>query len=87
MRPEWRWGLAVALMFSLGVFGASAYARLATPYSRAVIELLEAGHPWKTVDIDVVPDEASHGRVLRLRSEVRRRLTSRRPAALVVSTV
>jgi hypothetical protein len=87
VRREWSWALAAVVAFAVGVTCAEGYARLAVPYYAAITEAIAEWHPWKILEVVVAPDEASHGAVVRLVSEVRREREDRRPAAIVVSRV
>ncbi len=87
MRREWLWLGAAVLAFALGASCAETYARLAAPYYATVAAWIADRHPWRVLDVAVVHDDASHGPVLRLTSEVRQHSEDSRPAALVDSSV
>jgi hypothetical protein len=87
MRREWLWLAAAALAFAIGVSCAETYARLAAPYYATTAAWIADRHPWRVLDVTVVHDDASHGPVLRLSSEVRQHREDARPAALVDSSV
>jgi hypothetical protein len=87
MRREWRWLGAAVMAFAMGASGAETYARLAVPYYATFAASIADRHAWRVLDVAVVHDDASHGRVLRLTSEVRRHREDSRPAALVDSSV
>jgi hypothetical protein len=87
MRREWLWLGAAVLAFTLGAVCAETYARLAAPYYAIVATWIADQHPWRVLNVAVVHDDASHGPVLRLTSEVRQHREDSRPAALVDSSV
>lgn len=87
MRPEWRLTIAAAVALTAGTLCAEPYARLATPYYRAVDRLMARTHPWTIEEVAVAEDPNSRGSVLRLIGEVRRRRGDARPAATVVSRI
>lgn len=87
MRPEWRWTIAAAVALSAGTLCAEPYARLATPYYRAMDRLMARTHPWTIEEVAVAEDPNSRGPVLRLIGEVRRQRGDARPAATVVSRI
>lgn len=87
MRPEWRWTIAAAVALSAGSLCAEPYARLATPYYRAVDRFIARTHPWTIEEVAVAEDPISRGSVLRLIGEVRRQRGDARPAATVVNRI
>jgi hypothetical protein len=87
MRREWGWAIIAVLALTIGATCAAGYARLAVPYYTAVTTLIADFHPWRIVSLVVKPDESSHGMVLRLTGEVRRRRDDPLPAAMVENRV
>jgi len=87
VRRELIWLAAAVAALLVGATCAQAYARLATPYYRAVARVLAASSPWMITEVIVVEDQGSGGTVLRLTSLVRRHSADSLPAALVVSRV
>jgi hypothetical protein len=87
MRREWLWLGAAVIAFAIGASCAQTYARLAAPYYASVAARIAEMHPWRILDVAVVHDDASHGPVLRLTSEVRQHRGDLHPAALVDSSV
>ena len=87
MRREWLWLGAAVMAFAIGASCAETYARLAAPYYATVAARIADSRPWRILDVAVVHDDASHGPVLRLTSEVSQHRGDVHPAALVDSSV
>ena len=84
MRREWRWLAIGAAALAVGAIGARSYARLATPYYRAVARVMASMHPWQVASLDVVRQGRS-GAVLELTGTVRARAGDQEPSARVIS--
>jgi hypothetical protein len=87
VRPEFRWPLAAAAAFGLGILFAQDYARVAAPYYAAVDRLIAAGRPWDITSVAVRPGKSNLSAELQLWAFVRRHQDDPHPAAKVVGHV
>jgi len=87
VRREFRWALAAAAAFALGLTVAEAYAQLAAPYYLAVDRLIATGRPWDITSVAVNPGESNLGAELQLWAFVRRHREDANPAAKVQGRV